>query len=63
MVGAAACACDDGTRRVLSKQVANAFYDVAVRVELMAHDRPGFWEQHGYHDRGDPWLEQRYQGD
>jgi DMSO/TMAO reductase YedYZ molybdopterin-dependent catalytic subunit len=26
-------------------------------------DRPGFWETHGYHDRGDPWLEQRYQGD
>ena len=33
------------------------------RLELMAHDRPGFWEQNGYHDRGDPWLEQRYQGD
>ena len=26
-------------------------------------DEPGFWEQNGYHDRGDPWLEQRYQGD
>ncbi len=33
------------------------------RLELMPHDRPGFWEQNGYHDRGDPWLEQRYQGD
>jgi DMSO/TMAO reductase YedYZ molybdopterin-dependent catalytic subunit len=33
------------------------------RLELMAQDRPGFWEQNGYHDRGDPWLEQRYQGD
>lgn len=33
------------------------------RLELMAKDRPGFWEQNGYHDRGDPWLEQRYQGD
>ncbi len=33
------------------------------RLELMARDRPGFWEQNGYHDRGDPWLEQRYQGD
>jgi DMSO/TMAO reductase YedYZ molybdopterin-dependent catalytic subunit len=32
-------------------------------LELMAEDRPGFWEQNGYHDRGDPWLEQRYQGD
>ncbi|WP_395691962.1 sulfite oxidase-like oxidoreductase [Nocardioides sp.] len=33
------------------------------RLELMERDRPGFWEQNGYHDRGDPWLEQRYQGD
>ena len=33
------------------------------RLELMAHDQAGFWEQNGYHDRGDPWLEQRYQGD
>ncbi len=32
------------------------------RLELMDRDRPGFWEQNGYHDRGDPWLEQRYQG-
>jgi DMSO/TMAO reductase YedYZ molybdopterin-dependent catalytic subunit len=33
------------------------------RLELTAEDRPGFWESNGYHDRGDPWLEQRYQGD
>lgn len=33
------------------------------RIELRDHDEPGFWEQNGYHDRGDPWLEQRYQGD
>ena len=33
------------------------------RLELLDHDQPGFWEQNGYHDRGDPWLEQRYQGD
>ena len=33
------------------------------RLELMAEDRPGFWEQNGYHDLGDPWREQRYQGD
>ncbi len=33
------------------------------RLELLAEDRPGFWEQNGYHDRGDPWREQRYQGD
>jgi DMSO/TMAO reductase YedYZ molybdopterin-dependent catalytic subunit len=30
---------------------------------LMDHDEPGLWERSGYHDRGDPWLEQRYQGD
>ena len=33
------------------------------RLQLMAEDRPGFWERNGYHDRGDPWREQRYQGD
>jgi DMSO/TMAO reductase YedYZ molybdopterin-dependent catalytic subunit len=33
------------------------------RLELRTTDEPGFWERNGYHDRGDPWLEQRYQGD
>jgi DMSO/TMAO reductase YedYZ molybdopterin-dependent catalytic subunit len=28
-----------------------------------ADDEPGFWEGYGYHNHGDPWLEQRYQGD
>jgi DMSO/TMAO reductase YedYZ molybdopterin-dependent catalytic subunit len=32
-------------------------------LEFMDYDEPGFWESLGYHDRGDPWLEQRYQGD
>jgi DMSO/TMAO reductase YedYZ molybdopterin-dependent catalytic subunit len=32
-------------------------------LKLLDHDEPGFWETNGYHDRGDPWLEQRYQGD
>ena len=32
-------------------------------LRLLDHDEPGFWEVNGYHDRGDPWLEQRYQGD
>jgi DMSO/TMAO reductase YedYZ molybdopterin-dependent catalytic subunit len=32
-------------------------------LRVMDHDEPGFWERNGYHDRGDPWLEQRYQGD
>lgn len=29
-------------------------------VELSAVDRPGLWEEGGYHDRGDPWLEERF---
>jgi len=32
-------------------------------IELMVQDEPGFWESAGYHDYGDPWREQRYQGD
>ncbi|QYJ15735.1 Protein-methionine-sulfoxide reductase catalytic subunit MsrP [Rubrobacter xylanophilus DSM 9941] len=29
-------------------------------MELLAEDRPGFWEENGYHNYGDPWREQRY---
>jgi DMSO/TMAO reductase YedYZ molybdopterin-dependent catalytic subunit len=29
-------------------------------VELMEKDRPGFWEANGYHMRGDPWSQERY---
>jgi DMSO/TMAO reductase YedYZ molybdopterin-dependent catalytic subunit len=29
-------------------------------VELMANDKPGFWELNGYHMRGDPWREERF---
>ena len=32
-------------------------------LRLTAEDTPGFWESLGYHDYGDPWKEQRYQGD
>ena len=32
-------------------------------IEFMAGDRPGFWEQNGYHMYGDPWKEQRYWDD
>ena len=32
-------------------------------LELRATDSPGFWESYGYHNFGDPWLEQRYAGD
>ncbi len=33
------------------------------RLELLDDDRPGFWEELGYHNYGDPWQEQRYWGD
>jgi DMSO/TMAO reductase YedYZ molybdopterin-dependent catalytic subunit len=29
-------------------------------IELLDHDRPGFWERYGYHNDADPWREQRY---
>ena len=29
-------------------------------LRIMDHDEPGFWEQNGYHNRGDPWKEERY---
>lgn len=32
-------------------------------IELRLDDQPGFWETLGYHEYGDPWLEQRYSGD
>ncbi|MBW4091192.1 MAG: sulfite oxidase-like oxidoreductase [Proteobacteria bacterium] len=30
------------------------------RIEFSQVDRPGFWEQRGYHNHGDPWTEERY---
>jgi DMSO/TMAO reductase YedYZ molybdopterin-dependent catalytic subunit len=32
-------------------------------LRLTIEDDLGFWEQLGYHERGDPWREQRYAGD
>ena len=29
-------------------------------VELIAFDRPGYWERGGYHMHGDPWTEERF---
>jgi DMSO/TMAO reductase YedYZ molybdopterin-dependent catalytic subunit len=28
--------------------------------EILEEDYPGFWEQNGYHMRGDPWQEERF---
>ncbi|SFH65314.1 sulfite oxidase-like oxidoreductase [Bradyrhizobium sp. Gha] len=33
------------------------------RLRFMAKDEPGFWESRGYHNYGNPWREQRYDGD
>lgn len=30
------------------------------RIEFASRDKPGFWEVRGYHNRGDPWREERY---
>ncbi len=27
---------------------------------FVADDAPGYWERLGYHDRGDPWVEERF---
>jgi len=31
-------------------------------LELVAFDRPGFWERGGYHNDADPFAEERYAG-
>jgi len=33
------------------------------QLRLIDRDQAGFWESHGYHNYGDPWREQRYDGD
>jgi DMSO/TMAO reductase YedYZ molybdopterin-dependent catalytic subunit len=32
-------------------------------LRVQDNDEPGFWEQLGYHNYGDPWREQRHWGD
>ncbi|MEM7773787.1 MAG: sulfite oxidase-like oxidoreductase [Cyanobacteria bacterium P01_A01_bin.37] len=31
-------------------------------VEFLDHEELGFWEKNGYHRRGEPWAEERYDG-
>ena len=33
------------------------------QLTFVPEDHPGFWEVNGYHNRGDPWKEQRYDTD
>jgi DMSO/TMAO reductase YedYZ molybdopterin-dependent catalytic subunit len=30
------------------------------RIEFVPHDQPGFWEQRGYSNSAEPWLDDRY---
>lgn len=30
------------------------------RIELLTADQRGYWEERGYHNHADPWLEERY---
>lgn len=30
------------------------------KLEFVHTDKPGYWEQVGYHNHGDPWTEERY---
>ncbi|HWG84173.1 MAG TPA: sulfite oxidase-like oxidoreductase [Deinococcales bacterium] len=32
-------------------------------LQFMSQDELGFWERNGYHDRGDPWKQERYAED
>ena len=37
--------------------------EVGAGNQVLDNDQPGFWESLGYNNYGDPWREQRYQGD
>jgi len=32
------------------------------RIRFEVEDDPGYWERRGYHNRGDPWREERFAG-
>ena len=43
--------------------IPGASFNKATVQRLIDQDEPGFWESLGYHNHGDPWKEERYQGD
>jgi len=45
-----------------SLRIARAFAE-KLGIEFVTEDKPGYWEVRGYHNRGDPWAEERYSGD
>ena len=47
-------------RLVVPKRYAWKSVKWVTGLELLASDRRGFWEERGYHNAADPWLEQRY---
>ena len=47
-------------RLVVPKRYAWKSVKWVTGVEFLTGDRRGFWEERGYHNDADPWLEQRY---
>ncbi len=33
------------------------------KIDFLAEDAPGYWEQRGYSNTADPWLEERFSGE
>lgn len=33
------------------------------RIDFVSEDQPGYWERVGYHNHGDPWMEERFSSD
>jgi len=55
--------CDSESVAVPAVQPARLRSRRGAEERLLDHDEPGFWENYGYHNYGDPWKEQRFQGD
>jgi DMSO/TMAO reductase YedYZ molybdopterin-dependent catalytic subunit len=47
-------------RLILPKRYAWKSAKWLTGIEVLDHDRRGFWEERGYHNDADPFLEQRY---
>jgi hypothetical protein len=47
-------------RRIDSPVIRRESAKWLAEIEFRETDRAGFWEQNGYHRRGDPWKEERF---